>query len=125
MLQILQAKDINIYKDTIEKLNLNENTIDIAEAVDDDKINGFGIYHFNIKERTLIIDYIDAKGDILLYDGLVRSILFIGMMKNIDKAKFKNDDFDTLEKLGFIKNKCKYIDSINDFMNKCKTCNNK
>lgn len=127
MLEILQARNKEKYKDRILKLNLDFDLSFVVEATDEGSSLGFGIYHFGIDEDynpVVEIDYVFDNSDILLLDGIVRSILFLAMMKQIDKAKFNLTQTDELLKLGFVQNNYNYLDSIAKFMSKCKSCKN-
>lgn len=127
MLEILQARNKEKYKDRISELNLDFDLSFVVEATDEDSLLGFGIYHFGIDEDynpVVEIDYVFYNSDILLLDGIVRSILFLAMMKQIDKAKFNLAQTDDLLKLGFVQNNYNYLDSIAKFMSKCKSCKN-
>lgn len=127
MLEILQARNKEKYKDRISELNLDFDLSFVVEATDEGSSLGFGIYHFGIDEDynpVVEIDYVFYNSDILLLDGIVRSILFLAMMKQIDKAKFNLTQTDDLLKLGFVQNNYNYLDSIEKFMSKCKSCKN-
>lgn len=127
MLEILQARNKEKYKDRISELNLDFDLSFVVEATDEGSSLGFGIYHFGIDEDynpVVEIDYVFYNSDILLLDGIVRSILFLAMMKQIDKAKFNLVQTDDLLKLDFVQNNYNYLDSIEKFMSKCKSCKN-
>lgn len=120
MLEILQTKNINNYKNIIDELNLDINLVHVVEATDKDIVNGIGIYHFY--ENQVVIDFIDAESDLYLYDGMVRAILFLAMLKGIDSSIFQEDCIDTCIKLGFIKSGQNELKSISKFLHKCKSC---
>lgn len=127
MLEILQAKNKEKYRDKITQLNLDFDTSFAVEAADEGNSLGYGIYHFDIDDdyNPLVeIDYIYDNSDILLLDGIIRSILFLAMMRQVDKAKFSLTQTDEIAKLGFVQNNYNYLDSIAKFMSKCKSCKN-
>lgn len=121
MLQILQTRNYDSYKDIIASLELTDVQPSVAEATENDIITGIGIYHFN--DKNVCIDYVDSKEDLYLYDGIVRSILFLAYNKGFDRAVFMCKDEDRLKKLGFITDRQKSIDNIDKFLSTCKNCN--
>ena len=62
MLQILQTRNIALYKQQIDELGLSEFQPNVVEAVDGEEIFGTGIYH--IKDEAIIIDFVDSKDDL-------------------------------------------------------------
>lgn len=127
MLEILQARNKENYINKISELKLDFNNSFVVEATDKGKTSGYGIYHFGIDEDynpIVEIDYVFDNSDILLLDGIIRSVLFLAMMKGIDKAKFNLTQNSELLKLGFVQNNYNYLNSIDKFMSKCKSCKN-
>lgn len=128
MLQILQTKNYGNYMSQINDLGISEFFPNVVEATDNDEILAVGIYHFDISidtfEKKIIIDYITKEIDLSLFDGMVRSMLFIAMMKEIDTAEFRNCDKSKLLKLGFVTNDNNCLQSISEFMTNCKSCGN-
>lgn len=120
MLEIIQAKDFSPYYDLIKKLNIDDDIISVAEAVDKGNVIGFGIYHY--KNDYVIINYLDSKGDLYLYDGIIRSILFLAFNNGINKAIFMLDDTSDIERLKFVENGEKCIDNIDKILSNCKSC---
>ncbi len=120
MLEILQAKDYKPYYPLFEKLNIKDEIISVAEAVDNDKIIGFGIYHYS--EGNVIINYVESYGDLYLYDGIVRSILFLAENNGINQAIFTLDDTSIIEKLRFVNENQKCIKNIDNILSNCKSC---
>lgn len=127
MLEILQAENKENYRNKISELKLDFNNSFVVEASDEGKTFGYGIYHFGIDEEytpLVEIDYVSDNSDILLLDGIIRSVLFLAMMRRIDKAKFNLTQTCELLKLGFVQNNYNYLNSIAKFMSKCKSCKN-
>lgn len=127
MLEILQAKNKENYREKISQLNLDFKSAFVVEATDEGNSLGYGIYHFAVDEDytpIVEIDYVFDNSDILLLDGIIRSVLFLAMMRNVDKAKFGLAQTDEIAKLGFVQNNYNYLDSIAKFMSKCKSCKN-
>lgn len=120
MLEILQAKDFTPYYPLIEKLNIDDDIISVVEAMDNGKIIGYGIYHYN--NDFVEINYIESNNDLYLYDGIVRSILFIAYNNGVDKAVFQLDDTSVIEKLKFVDTGEKCINNIDNILSNCKSC---
>ena len=123
MLQILQTKNIENYSEIIKRLGLENKNANVVEAVDKDEIFGTGIYL--IEKDKVVIYFIDSKGDLYLYDGIVRSILFLAVLKDIDKAEFEIEDKTDLIKLGFVQKNSNCLNDLKEFMSKCKSCGKK
>lgn len=120
MLTIIQARDFKPYSELVDKLFNEQELPCIAEAIDNEKVLGFIIYHF--EDEKVIIDYVDADKDLYLYDGLVRSVLFLAMNNEIEVAEFRVEDKTDLKKLGFVKDSDNLLTSIDSFMSNCKNC---
>ena len=120
MLTIIQARDFKPYSELVDKLFNGQELPCIAEAIDNEKVLGFIIYHF--EDEKVIIDYVDADKDLYLYDGLVRSVLFLAMNNEIEVAEFRVEDKTDLKKLGFVKDSDNLLTSIDSFMSNCKNC---
>ena len=74
MLEIVQAKDYKKYGELFEKLKIEDEIISVVEAMDNKKVIGCGIYHFD--EKSVIVDYIDSGDDLQLYDACAVDIIF-------------------------------------------------
>lgn len=125
MLQILQTRHIENYSDIINKLGIESDTVSVAEATEQDKVTGFVVYYIDFDKMAVVIRY--AKyDDLMLADGIYRSILFLAMMKGIEKAEFALDD----EKLSADVKKLRLadenmkIESISEMLDGCKNCKN-
>lgn len=120
MLEIKSAEDISKYYDKMEQLGLDTYTTLAVESFDKGTVNGYGLYHSDGK--SVFLDYIEDGGDILLFDGIARTVLFKAMLSGIDIAVLSENQLDKYKLLGFVQNNYKTIDSIEDFMSKCKSC---
>ncbi len=120
MLEIKNTFDVEKYQEEIERLKLDPNFTLVVESFDKERVNGYGFYH--IENDRIVIDYIDDSGDILLFDGIARSILFKALLSGINKAEFSDLQIDKFLRLGFVQSNYKLIDSIDDFLSKCKSC---
>ena len=104
----------------IDEMGLSDLFPNVVEATDKDEVIGIGVYHFD--DETVVLDKVDSKGDLYLYDGIVRAVLFLAMMKGIDTARFDFPDLDNVKKLGFVQNNDNVLRDLNGFMSKCKSC---
>lgn len=120
MLQILQTKNFEKYTKKLDEMGISDKFPNVVEATDKDEILGLGIYHF--EDNMVVLDEISAENDLYLYDGIVRAILFLAMMKEIDVAKFNLSDMTNVKKLGFVKNDENILSPVTSFMSKCKSC---
>lgn len=120
VLQILQTKHIENYWDKLNEMGLGELYPNVVEATDNDNIIGTGVYHFD--NEFVVIDEINSNGDLYIYDGIVRAILFLAMMKGYDVARFDLKDLSDVKKLGFVQNNDNILTDLNGFMKKCKSC---
>ena len=57
-----------------------------------------------------------------IFDGIVRSILFLAVNNNIDKAIFKIKETDKLHILGFTEQSENILNNIQTFLSNCKSC---
>lgn len=125
MLRILQTRNIEKYDDIIEKLGISDEIVSVAEATEEDKVTGFGVYYFDADKKEVVIRYAQYT-DLMLADGIYRSILFLAMMRGIDKAQFVLND----EKLICDVKKLRLADengiaqSISELLDGCKNCKN-
>ena len=120
MLEIVQARDYKKYYKLFEELNIADEIVSVAEAMDNGNVIGFGIYHYI--DKSVVINYIDSKSDLELYDGIARTILFLALNNNINSAVFNISDKINLIKLRFISENENTIENIANFMDTCKNC---
>ena len=124
MLEIHERQDTVGYESITQRIN--NGSIHIVESLNGSEVNGYGIYSIEVSGETqeiCIYDYSSDEWDII--DGLIRTILFKGMLGGINKCDFRllnNEKMAKLIKLGFITEERLSIDDINDFMSGCKSC---
>ncbi len=97
----------------------------ITEALDKGSPIGFIAYSYE-GDRTVVYDY-DDGGDLMLCDGLVRSVLFKSCLKTIGKCEFVlpcESKYDALRKLRFLTGNSHVAENIDQFMNGCESCKN-
>ena len=125
MLEIQEKFGTEGYEELVKK-HSSVVMMHITEALDRGEPIGFIAYSYE-GDHTCIYD-IDDGGDLMLCDGLVRSVLFKSCLKAIDKAVFEIDDQSKLErlrKLRFIPQDGNTAENIDNFMNGCENCRNK
>ena len=84
---------------------------------------GFIAYAYK-PDKTVIFDY-DDGGELLLCDGLVRSVIFKSCLKGIETAVFDLPDekkYESLRRLRFLEQDSRTAESIDSFMNGCQNC---
>lgn len=103
--------------------NFPENS-HITEAFDGERVIGYIAYSYE-RDRT-VVHGMDDGGDIMLCDGLVRSVIFKSCLKAIDTLVFGSPDcLENLRRLKFITGDSFIVENIDRFMNGCKDCKHK
>ena len=123
MLDIQEKFDSAGYESVVAAAGVNN--VHITEALDADSPIGFIAYAYEA-ERTIVYDY-DDGGDLMLCDGLVRSVMFKSCLKAIGKCEFRLPDktgYDALKKLRFLEGDSTVADDLDRFMNSCEHCKN-
>lgn len=95
----------------------------ITEALDGESTLGFIAYSYG-SECTTVYDY-DDGGDLMLCDGLVRSVMFKSVLKGIKHMLFQLPDdskFANLKKLRFLSGDSRLCEDLDSFMNACGHC---
>lgn len=121
MLEIQEKFDTDGYEDLVRRSVGYD--LHITEAIDSGQAVGFIAYAYK-PEKIVIFDY-DDGGELMLCDGLVRSVLFKSCLKGIETAVFDLPDdnkYDSLRKLRFLEQGSRTAENINRFMNGCKNC---
>ena len=98
----------------------------ITEAFDKESVIGYIAYSYGT-ERTVVYG-LDDGGDIMLCDGLVRSVMLKSVMKGIKRMLFELDDdscFERLRSLRFVSADSRQCSDLDSFMNGCQSCKNK
>lgn len=123
MLEIQEKFDFTGYSSVIEKA-LTDN-IHITEAMEQGRAVGFIAYAYD-SEKTVVYDY-DDNGDLMLCDGLVRSVMLKSMLKGIGTMVFEvpKSKLYNLKKLHFISDNGNICENLDSFMNACESCGNK
>ena len=121
MLEIQERFDTTGYEEIVKAAgNL---TVHITEALEGAVKTGFIAYAYD-PEKTIVYDY-DDGGDLMLCDGLVRSVMFKSVLKGIETMEFVlpvSRNYDNLKKLRFISGDSMICRDLNGFMNACESC---
>lgn len=124
MLEIREKFDTAGYE-SVRALAGTDN-LHITEALERNQAVGFIAYAYEA-ERTVVYDY-DDKGDLMLCDGLIRSVMFKSVLKGIETMIFEfpdNNKFKNLKKLHFLSGDGNICGNLSSFMNACGSCKNK
>ena len=122
MLEIQERFDTAGYEELLAA-NPGVVKLHITEALDGGNVLGFIAYSYE-GDKTVVYDY-DDGGDLMLCDGLVRSVMFKSCLKGISKCEFLFDDENKLGqliKLRFITENSRVAENIDSFMNGCENC---
>ena len=120
MLQIIKKDGVDGYEDVLKSLGLSEaDGVSISEAVNGDIIDGYGIYRLEPEQITVY--KISDGGDLMLSDGIIRSILFLAAMKGVEKAVFELGSDEPAKKLRLIK-EGNILEPISDIFGGCESC---
>lgn len=124
MLEIQEKFDTTGYEALTERAG--NNNLHITEAMEQGRAVGFIAYAYQA-ESTVVYDY-DDNGDLMLCDGLVRSVMFKSVLKGIETIIFDISDeskFDNLKKLRFLVGDSNICENLDGFMNACESCKKK
>ncbi len=122
MLEIREKLSCEGYEELEEKTKAAE--LHITEAFDKETVIGFVAYSYEA-DKTVIYDY-DDGGELMLCDGLIRSVLFKSCLKGIGSVELAcgGEKLESLERLRFITKGSRVIDDPDSFMNGCEHCKN-
>lgn len=124
MLQIVKREDNTGYENILSGLGISGiSEIKISEAVSGNSVDGYVIYKIGNDSVTLYD--VNANGDLMLCDGLVRSALFLAAMQGIEKAVFDLADRTDLLKLRFISADSNVLEPISEMLSGCEHCKHK
>ena len=124
MLQIVKREDNTGYENILSGLGISGiSDIKISEAVSGNSVDGYVIYKIGNDSVTLYD--VNANDDLMLFDGLVRSALFLAAMQGIEKAFFDLADRTDLLKLRFISADSNVLEPISEMLSGCEHCKHK
>ena len=120
MLQIIKKDGTEGYEKSLDKLDLTGNSeISISEAVDGEKVDGYGIYE--LRPDCITVYMISDNGDLMLADGILRSILFLAAFKGVEKAVFEKGSEKVPNRLGILIDGT-VLEPISDIFGGCEGC---
>ena len=88
MLQIVKQENKSPkYIEKIKSLGMEPNDVSVSESIDSGVVIGYALY--SILSDCVKIYYIEAKSktgenDLLLFDGIARSVLFLAVLKGVE-----------------------------------------
>ena len=124
MLEIQERFDTVGYEELKKAAGSTE--LHITEALDRGSVIGYIAYSYGT-DKTVVYG-LDDGGDLMLCDGLVRSVMLKSVLKGIKHMLFELDDsakFDALKKLRFLSGDSRQCSDLDSFMNGCQSCKNK
>lgn len=124
MLEIQERFDTAGYEAAVKAAGANN--VHITEALNGTDVTGFIAYAYEA-EQTVVYDY-DDGGDLMMCDGLVRSVMFKSTLKGIENMIFELPDsskYEALIKLRFLTSEDNVCHDLSSFMNSCESCKNK
>lgn len=120
MLQILKQENKESYLDIISDLGISPSEAQISEAKDGDTVTGYGIYQFLTDK--IVIHIISPENDLVLFDGIARSVMFLAVLKGIERAEFSEAVQKNARLLKFVKNSEAALEPISTIFNGCENC---
>lgn len=118
MLEILEAKDLTPYA-AYERPGV---TLHAVESMTAGTCSGFAVFSYGTD--TVTVYACDAGGDLALYDGIARTVLFKAMLRGIDRAEYLCD-LTQVKKLHLCDPDSNFCSSIAELMNGCAGCREK
>ena len=123
MLEIQERFDTQGYEELVGRFA--PQNVHITEALEGGKVTGFIAYFYGA-EKTTVCGY-DDGGDLMLCDGLVRSVMFKSVLKGIGTMEFDlagEGAFENLRRLRFLTGDSRLCENLDGFMNGCENCKN-
>lgn len=124
MLEIRENFSAEGYEEIIR--TAGQRSVHITEAFEKNEKTGFIAYCYDTDKTSVLA--IDDGGDLMLCDGLVRSVMFKSTLKGINCLVFElvgEDGYKNLERLKFLTDNSRICGDIDRFMNGCANCKNK
>lgn len=123
MLQIIKKDGVKGYESVLSELGLSgDGGISISEAVNGESVDGYGIYRLTPDDITVYM--ISDGGDLMLSDGILRSILFLAASRGVERAEFMTKSVEPAKKLGILKSGT-VLEPISDIFGGCESCKSK
>ena len=122
MLKILEQTNHEPYRAVLDTIR-SESPLYLTEAMDGEQVTGYIVYAY--EPDAVAVHAVDDGGDLMLCDGLVRSVLFKGLLRGLNKGVFRLQDTAMLDKmrtLRFVNNGQNTLENIAEIMDNCKSC---
>lgn len=122
MLEIREIHDFSAYAELLGKISSQQPHI--IEAIENNACVGIAVFDYTSSAVRLL--HISCTGDLYLFDGIVRTVMFKGELRGLEKALLPTDDDSAvgrLTSLGFLAGGKSEV-RIADFLGKCKHCEN-
>lgn len=122
MLKILEQTNLEPYREIMDGIQ-SEHQLYLTEAMEGEQVTGYIVYAY--EPEQVAVYAVDDGGDLYLCDGLVRSVLFKGLLRGLNRAVFRLTDVGMMEKmrtLRFVKNDENSLENIAGIMDNCKSC---
>lgn len=122
MLKILEQTNHEPYRAVLDAIQ-SEYPLYLTEAMDGEQVTGFIVYAY--EPDAVAVHAVDDGGDLYLCDGLVRSVLFKGLLRGLNKGIFRLTDDEAMQKMAklrFVKNNQNTLENIEEIMDNCKSC---
>lgn len=122
MLRILEQTNHEPYRAVLNAIQ-SEYPLYLTEAMDGEQVTGYIVYAY--EPDAVAVHAVDDGGDLMLCDGLVRSVLFKGLLRGLNRGVFRLTDaamMGKMAKLRFVKNDENILENIAEIMDNCKSC---
>lgn len=122
MLKILEQTNHEPYRALLDTIR-SEYPLYLTEAMDGEQVTGYIVYAY--EPDAVAVHAVDDGGDLMLCDGLVRSVLFKGLLRGLNRGVFRLQDTAMLDKmrtLRFVNNEQNALENIAEIMDNCKSC---
>ncbi len=122
MLKILEQTNHESYREVMDSIQ-TEYPLFLTEALEGEQVTGYIVYAY--EPEAVVNHALDDGGDLYLCDGLVRSVLFKGLLRGLNRAVFSLKDMAMMQKirsLRFVENDENSLENIAEIMDNCKSC---
>ena len=125
MIEVLKEENSVVIKETYIAKNIEYNVGDMLICATENG-NTIGQILFSCSKDEIVLKYAEPKEDILLLDGLVRSMLHYASENCIEKAFYaETAPVEQLNKLRFIENVDNKSLKMLGLLGSCENCKNK
>ena len=125
MLTIIEQKDLSGYRELLDQIG-NTAGLHLTEAKENGEVKGYIAYAY--EPEQVVIYAVEDGGDLNECDGLVRSVLFKGLLRGLERAEFRIQDsvmMARMRTLHFVQNNENILKNISEIMDNCRNCGEK